>query len=89
MEDTTEIIAERPLFGYGLYQGAEVLNYRTPSGVLTIDTFILGITLDIGIDIVEKVLSEIDKIQGILNHKPILLQTDKVKLKNNIFKKLI
>jgi cell division control protein 6 len=47
------------------------------------------VKLDIGIDIVEKVLSDIDKIKAILNHKPTLLQTDKVKLKNNIFKKLI
>ncbi|KKN53243.1 hypothetical protein LCGC14_0604430 [marine sediment metagenome] len=47
------------------------------------------IKLDIEIEIIEKGLTKIDKIQGILNHKPILLQTDKVKLKNNIFKKLI
>ncbi|MFX1487919.1 MAG: Cdc6/Cdc18 family protein [Promethearchaeota archaeon] len=47
------------------------------------------IKLDIGIEIVEKIFSEIDKIQDILDYKPILLQTDKVRLKNNIFKKLI
>ena len=47
------------------------------------------IKFDIGIDIIEKALCEIDKFKGILNHKPVLLQTDKVKLKNNIFKKLI
>ncbi len=47
------------------------------------------IKLDIGRDLVEKALSKIEKINSILNYKPFLLQRDKVKLKNNIFKKLI
>ncbi len=47
------------------------------------------IKLDIEIEIIEKCLLEIDKIQGILNHKPVFVQSDKVKLKNNIFKKLV
>ncbi len=47
------------------------------------------IKLDITNELVDKVLCGIEKIQMILNHKPILLQKDKVKLKNNIFKKLI
>ncbi len=47
------------------------------------------IKLDIGSELLVMVLLEIEKIKGILNHKPVFLQTDKVKLKNNIFKKLI
>lgn len=43
------IIAERPLFGYGIGQGGAVLNYRNPSGVVTIDSYLLSITLETGI----------------------------------------
>lgn len=43
------LIAERPIFGYGLNMGASTLNYRTPGGTLTIDSFILSITLETGI----------------------------------------
>lgn len=75
---------------------SDFINELTLAGIISAELKSMGhygrtkiIRLDIGIDLVEKVLSEIDKIQGILNHKPILLQTDKVKLKNNIFKKLI
>ncbi|MFX1477587.1 MAG: Cdc6/Cdc18 family protein [Promethearchaeota archaeon] len=66
------------------------------AGIITAEIKSMGhygrtkiIKLDIGIEIVEKIFSEIDKIQDILDYKPILLQTDKVRLKNNIFKKLI
>ena len=47
------------------------------------------INLDIELALIEKVLNENDKIRDLLNYKPILLQSDKVKLKNNVFKKLI
>ncbi|MFX1591908.1 MAG: hypothetical protein ACFFCL_04360, partial [Promethearchaeota archaeon] len=47
------------------------------------------IKLDIGMELIEKALLEIGKIKSIINYKPVFLQTDKVKLKNNIFKKLI
>lgn len=43
------LIASRPIFGYGLNQGAGVLNYRSPSGVLTIDSYILSLILDTGL----------------------------------------
>jgi Cdc6-like AAA superfamily ATPase len=75
---------------------SDYINELALAGIITAEVKSMGhygrtkiIKFDIGIDIIEKVLGEIDKIQGILNHKPILLQTDKVKLKNNIFKKLI
>lgn len=75
---------------------SDYINELALAGIISAEVKSMGhygrtkiIKVDIGIDIVEKVLYEIDKIQGILNHKPILLQTDKVKLKNNIFKKLI
>ena len=47
------------------------------------------IKLDIGMELIERVLSKIEKINSILHYKPFLLQADKVKLKNNIFKKLV
>ncbi|MFX1529919.1 MAG: Cdc6/Cdc18 family protein [Promethearchaeota archaeon] len=75
---------------------SDYINELALAGIISAEVKSMGhygrtkiIKLDIGIDITEKVVSEIDKIKGILSHKPILLQTDKVKLKNNIFKKLI
>ncbi len=47
------------------------------------------IKLDIEFNLIEKILSEIDKIQDVLNYKPLLLQKDKVKIRNNTFRKLI
>ncbi len=47
------------------------------------------INIDVGLDLLEKVLKQIDKINDILNYKPVLLQTDKVKVKNNTFRKLM
>lgn len=41
-------IMERP-WGYGLDQGAGVLNYRIESGLLTIDSYYLSLALDIGL----------------------------------------
>lgn len=43
------LIAKQPLIGYGLGRGATVLDYRTPSGFLTIDSYILQILLDTGL----------------------------------------
>ena len=75
---------------------SDYINELALAGIISAEVKSMGhygrtkiIKSDIGIDITEKILYEIDKIQGILNHKPVLLQTDKVKLKNNIFKKLI
>jgi cell division control protein 6 len=75
---------------------SDYINELALAGIITAEVKSMGhygrtkiIKFDIGIDIIEKVLCDIDKIQGILIHKPILLQTDKVKLKNNIFKKLV
>jgi cell division control protein 6 len=75
---------------------SDFINELTLAGIIISDLKSMGhygrtkiIKLDIELDLVEKVLSEIDKFQNILNYKPILLQIDKVKIKNNIFKKLI
>ncbi len=46
------------------------------------------ITLAIGLDIIERTLSNKDEMAEILNYKPIFLQKDKVKINNNVFKKL-
>ena len=40
------------------------------------------------LELVEKALSQNDKIEKILKYKPILLQSDKVKIQNHHFKKL-
>jgi cell division control protein 6 len=75
---------------------SDYISELTLAGIISAEVKSMGhygrtkiIKLDIGLDIIEKVLSGIDKIQAILSHKPTILQTDKVKLKNNIFKKLI
>lgn len=49
------------------------------------------IRLDIDKELLKDILSKIDKIKKILlsNYKPVLLQSKKVKLKNNVFKRLI
>ncbi|MFX1328060.1 MAG: Cdc6/Cdc18 family protein [Promethearchaeota archaeon] len=75
---------------------SDYINELALAGIISAEVKSMGhygrtkiIKLDIGMEVIEKVLREIEKIRGILNHKPVLLQTDKVKLKNNIFKKLI
>ena len=49
------------------------------------------IKLDNGIDLIliEKILAKVEKIKDLITYKPILLQSNKVRLKNNVFKKLI
>ena len=47
------------------------------------------IRLDIDMALLKDILSKIDRIKKILNYKPVLLQSKKVKLKNNVFKRLI
>lgn len=42
-------VAERPLFGHGIGLGAEALGFRSPSGVLTIDSYALSLILELGI----------------------------------------
>ena len=75
---------------------SDYINELALAGIITAEIKSMGhygrtkiIKLDIGLELIEKVLLDIEKIMGILNHKPVFLQTDKVKLKNNIFKKLI
>ena len=77
---------------------SDFINELALSGLITANTRSMGhygrtkiINLDIENDLVERVLSQIKKIQDykLLNYKPILLQTDKVRVKNIVFKKLI
>ncbi|MFX1568708.1 MAG: Cdc6/Cdc18 family protein [Promethearchaeota archaeon] len=75
---------------------SDYINELSLAGIISAEVKSMGhygrtkiIKFDIGIELIERVLSDIDKIQGILNNKPVFLQKDKVKLKNNIFKKLI
>ncbi len=77
---------------------SDYINELALSGLITANTRSMGhygrtkiINLDIENELVERVLSQIKKIQDykLLKYKPILLQTDKVKVKNIVFKKLI
>lgn len=75
---------------------SDYINELTLAGIISAEIKSMGyygrtkmIKLDVDMALVGKVLSLIEKIQGILNYKPILIQNDKVKLKNNVFKKLI
>ncbi|MFX1554001.1 MAG: Cdc6/Cdc18 family protein [Promethearchaeota archaeon] len=75
---------------------SDYINELSLAGIISAEVKSMGhygrtkiIKIDIGVELIENVLLEIDKIQGIMNYKPIFLQNDKVKLKNNIFKKLI
>jgi cell division control protein 6 len=75
---------------------SDYINELSLAGIISANVKSMGhygrtkiIKLDIGIRLIEKALSEIEKIEDILNHKPVFLQTNKVKLKNNIFKKLV
>lgn len=75
---------------------SDYINELSLAGIISADVKSMGhygrtkiIKLDIDKELIEKVLLEIEKIRSIMNHKPVFLQTDKVKLKNNIFKKLI
>ncbi len=77
---------------------SDYINELTLSGLITANTRSLEhygrtkiIKLDIEQQLVERVLSKIKKIQAhkLLDYKPVILQTDKVKIKNIIFRKLI
>jgi cell division control protein 6 len=75
---------------------SDYINELSLAGIISAEVKSMGhygrtkiIKFDFSIELIEKALAEIDKIRGIMNHKPVFLQTDKVKLKNNIFKKLI
>lgn len=49
LTDGLPIIATNPLFGFGIGQGADKLNYRSPSGVLTIDSYWLSVAIETGL----------------------------------------
>ena len=77
---------------------SDYINELTLSGLITANTRSMGhygrtkiIKLDIEFGLIERVLSQIKKIQDhkLLDYKPIILQTDKVKIKNIVFRKLI
>jgi len=68
------------------------------SGLITAETKSMGhygrtkiVKLDIEFKFLERVLAQIKKVKEyrLLDYKPIILQTDKVKIKNVVFKKLI
>lgn len=75
---------------------SDYINELALAGIISANTRSMGhygrtkiINLEIELDLIERVLSQNDKINNFLNYKPVLLQTDKVKVKNNVFKKLL
>ena len=77
---------------------SDYINELAMAGIITAYTKSAGhygrtkiIKLDNGIDLilVEKILAGIEKIKDLITYKPILLQSNKIRLKNNVFKKLI
>ena len=75
---------------------SDYINVLAQAGIISAHIKSMGhygrtkiIKLDIGMELIERALSKIEKINSILHYKPFLLQADKVKLKNNIFKKLV
>jgi cell division control protein 6 len=75
---------------------SDYINELTMAGIITAQLKSMGhygrtkiIQLDIELDLLERILSNIEKICKILNYKPNSLQADKVRLKDNIYKKLI
>ena len=77
---------------------SDYINELAMAGIITAYTKSAGhygrtkiIKLDNGIELIllEKILANIEKIKDLITYKPILLQSNKVRLKNNVFKKLI
>lgn len=77
---------------------SDYINELSLAGIISAITKSMGhygrtklIEIDIEKEIIERALSQVKKlrISGILNYKPIALQSDKVKIKNNVFRKLI
>ena len=75
---------------------SDYINELSLAGLITADVKSMGhygrtkiIKLDISMELISNAISDVNKIKGIMNYKPVFLQADKVKLKNNIFKKLI
>lgn len=77
---------------------SDYINELAMAGIITAYTKSAGhygrtkiIKLDNGIELilVEKILANIEKIKDLITYKPILLQSNKVRLKNNVFKRLI
>jgi cell division control protein 6 len=77
---------------------SDYINELALAGLISATTKSMGhygrtkiITLDIDMNLVGRVLSQVPKIKiaNILHIRPTVLQTDKVKLKSNVFKKLL
>ena len=75
---------------------SDYINELTLAGIISSEIKSMGhygrtkiIKLDIEMNLLEKVLSEIEILKDLLIYKPAFLQSDKVKIKENIFKKII
>ncbi|MEJ2252137.1 MAG: AAA family ATPase [Candidatus Lokiarchaeota archaeon] len=74
---------------------SDYINELSLSGIISANIRSFGqygrtkiISLAIELDLLQKIFNEIDKLRDVLNYKPILIQNNKVRVKNNIFRKL-
>jgi len=77
---------------------SDYINELNLAGLINTSTRSMGyygrtkiINLDIDVKLLGQILKQVDRIRisDLLNYKPILLQSDKVKIKNNVFKRLL
>jgi cell division control protein 6 len=77
---------------------SDYINELLIAGLINAETKSMGhygrtkiIKLDVDNELLERVLSQINRIKtyDLLNYKPILLQADKIRVKNIVFKKII
>lgn len=75
---------------------SDFINELAQAGIIKAEVRSMGrygrtkiITFEIEITLIEKVLTEIQKIKNLLQVKPIRLQSDRVKFNDNVFKKII
>lgn len=74
---------------------SDYINELSLAGIITATKKSLGyygrtkvINIDIDIKLLDSVLNQIPKIKDLLNYKPILIQNKKIRIKNNVFRKL-
>jgi cell division control protein 6 len=74
---------------------SDYINELALSAMITADIKSFGyhgrtkiIKLEIEIEFLQKIFNEIEKLNELVDHKPILIQNNKVRVKNNVFRKL-
>jgi len=73
----------------------DYINELALAGIISAPVISMGhygrtkiIKLDMNLDIIKAALEKIERLKNIVNYKPVMLQENKVKLKNNVFRRL-